>query len=119
MPKFKFNAIFGLKTGIDADETYQLWRGEHASYAKNLTLPEVKRYNINRVIHRFGDVKREDVWGIAEFWFDDMESAQRAVGRVQGAQPDDFHTKHITLAKRFIAQEEEIELQAPGNNTDL
>ena len=69
MSKFKFNAIFGLKPGIDADETYQLWRGEHASYAKNLTLPEVKRYNINRVIHRFGDVKREDVWGIAEFWF--------------------------------------------------
>ena len=110
MSKFKFNAIFGLKPGIDADETYQLWRGEHASYAKNLTLPEVKRYNINRVIHRFGDVKREDVWGFAEFWFDDMESAQRAVGRVQGAQPDDFHTKHITPAKRFISREEEIEL---------
>lgn len=110
MPSFKFTAIFGLKQGINPDETYQLWRGEHASYAKNLTLPEVRKYNTNRVIHRFGDVPIEDMWGIAEFWFDDMESAQRAVGRVQSAQPDEFHTERITPAKRFIAQEEEIEL---------
>jgi len=71
---------------------------------------KVKKYNINRVIHRFGDVQIEDIWGIAEFWFDDMKSAQRAVGRVQGAPPDEPHTKRITPAKRFITQEEEIEL---------
>ncbi len=110
MPKFKFNAIFGLKPGIDHDETYSNWRQEHALYAKRLTLPEVKKYNINRVIHRFGDVQIEDIWGFAEFWFDDMESAQRAVGRVQTAQPDEPHVKRITPAKRFISQEEEVEL---------
>ncbi len=110
MSKYKFNAIFGLKPGIDPDETYKMWREEHVLYAKNLMLPEVKKYNINRVIHRFGDVQIEDIWGFAEFWFDDMESAQRAVGRIQSAQPDEFHTQRITPAKRFIAQEEEIEL---------
>ncbi len=110
MSKFKFNAIFGLKPGIDPDETYSNWRQEHALYAKRLTLPEVKKYNINRVIHRFGDVQIDDIWGIAEFWFDDMESAQRAVGRVQTAQPDEAHVKRITPAKRFIVQEEEVEL---------
>jgi len=108
--KFKFNAIFGLKPGIDPDETYRNWREEHVLYAKKLTLPEVRKYNINRVIHRFGDVQIEDIWGIAEFWFDDIESAQRAVGRVQAAQPDESHTKRITPAKRFIVQEEEVEL---------
>jgi hypothetical protein len=108
--KFKFNAIFGLKPGIDADEAYQGWREEHVLYVKKLTLPEVRKYNINRVIHRFGDVQIEDIWGIAEFWFDDMKSAQRAVGRVQGAPPDKPHVKRITPAKRFITQEEEIEL---------
>lgn len=110
MSKYKFNAIFGLKPGIDPDETYQNWRGKHVSYAKKLTLPEVKKHNINRVIHRFGDVQIEDIWGIAEFWFDDLESAQRAVGRVQTAQSDESHVKRITPAKRFIAQEEEIKL---------
>jgi hypothetical protein len=74
-------------------------------------LPEVKKYHINRVVHRFKGVNIEDIWGFAEFWFDDMESAQRAVGRIQSAQPDEFHTQRITPAKRFIAQEEEIELQ--------
>jgi hypothetical protein len=108
--KFKFNAIFGLKPGIDPDETHKMWRGEHALYAKNLMLPEVKKYNINRVVQRFQDVNIEDIWGIAEFWFDDMESAQRAVGRIQSAQPDEFHIQRITPAKRFIAQEEEVEL---------
>lgn len=110
MSKFKFNAIFGLKPGSDADETYQLWRGEHASYAKNLTLPEVKRYNINRVIHRFGDVKREDVWGIAEFWFNDLESAQRATERLRSAQPDEFLAEFTTSPKMVIIEEENIEL---------
>lgn len=107
---YKFNAIMGIKPGIDPAETYRLWQGDHAAYAKNLTLPEVRKYNINRVVYRFGDVKPEEVWGLAEFWFDDLESAQRAVGRVQGAPPDDFHTRHITPAKRFIAQEEEVKL---------
>jgi len=97
--EYKFNAIFGLKPGIDPDETYSNWRQEHALYAKRLTLPEVKKYNINRVIHRFGDVQ-----------IDDMEAAQRAVGRVQTAQPNEPHVKRITPAKRFISQEEEIEL---------
>lgn len=110
MSKFKFNAIFGLKPGIDPDETYKMWREEHVLYAKNLMLPEVKKYNINRVVYRFKGVNIEDVWGFAEFWFDDMESAQRAVGRIQSAQPDEFHTQRITPAKRFIAQEEEVEL---------
>ncbi len=110
MSKIKFNAIFGLKPGIDPGETYQMWRGEHARYAKELMLPEVKKYDINRVVRRFNEVNIEDVWGIAEFWFDDMESAQRAVGRIQSAAPDEFHTQRITPAKRFITREEEIEL---------
>jgi hypothetical protein len=108
--RFKFNAIFGLQSGIDPDETYLEWRGEHAEYAKNYTLPDVKKYNINRVIHRFGDTEIEDIWGVAEFWFDDMESAQRAAERLREAKPDEFHTRRITPAKRFISREEEIEL---------
>ncbi len=110
MPEFKFTAIFGLRPGIDPDETYRNWREDHALYAKKLTLPEVRKYNINRVIHRFGDIPIEDIWGFAEFWFDDLESAQRAVERVQSAPPDEPHVKRITPAKRFIVQEEEVEL---------
>jgi len=108
VPKYKFNAIFGLKPGIDPDEAYEYWRGEHATYAKNLTLPEVGKYHINRVVHRFGDAPVEYIWGFAEFWFDDMESAQRAVGRVQNAKPDEPHVRRITPAKRFISREEEV-----------
>ena len=110
MSKFKFNAIFGLQPGIDPDETYQEWREEHVFYAKNLALPDVKKYNINRVIHRFEGVEIEDIWGIAEFWFDDMESAQRAVGRIQGAQPDEFLVRFTKTCKMVIAEEENIKL---------
>jgi hypothetical protein len=106
----KFSAIFGLQLGVDPDETYAEWRGKHALYAKNLTRPEARKYNINRVVYRFDDVGVEDVWGIAEFWFDDMESAQRAMARLQNAEPDEFHTTRITPARRLVTEEEEIEL---------
>ena len=105
MSKFKFNAIFGLKPGIDADETYQLWRGEHASYAKNLTLPEVKRYNINRVIHRFGDVKREDVWGFAEFWFDDNEARLAAFATPEGKAAAEDAASHCASRVHLLTEE--------------
>ena len=73
-------------------------------------LPEVKKYHINRVVHRFKGVNIEDIWGFAEFWFDDMESAQRAVGRIQSAQPDEFLARFAKTCKMVIVEGENIKL---------
>ncbi len=65
MPEFKFNAIFGLQPGIDADETYEEWRGEPAAWVRDKTPPEGRRYTINKVIHKHppasGGVPRFDI----------------------------------------------------------
>lgn len=103
----KYVGLASLKPGADPEEAYNYWRGKHASWAKQKFLPEAKRYVINRVIHRFGE---EDIFGFAEMWFDDMESALKAMGRVLNAPPDEFLTKWITAHHRVIVQEEDIEL---------
>ena len=104
--KFKFSGIFGLQDGIDPDDTWKQWKEDHVQMGIDMTSPEVKKYTIDRVIHRFGDVAVDDVWGISEFWYDSMEDAVRATERLQKATPDDFHTKRITPAKRMILEEE-------------
>jgi len=108
--KFKFTSIFGLKPGIDPDDTYRMWREEHVLYAKNLMLPEVRKYNINRVVRRFKDVNIEDIWGIAEFWFDDLESALKTAEQLQSARPDEFLANFAKTCKMVIVEGEDIKL---------
>ena len=104
---FKFSGIFDLKPGVDAEEAWQHWREKHVLYAKEYLLPGPKKYNINRVVHSFDKV---DVWGISEFWFDDVETILTAVGRLQKAPPDEFYIQRIKPAKRVVVEEEEIDL---------
>ena len=104
---FKFSGLFDLKPGVDAEEAWQHWREKHVLYAKEYLLPGARKYNINRVVRSFEPV---DVWGISEFWFDDVEAALTAIGRLQKAPPDDFYLERIKPAKRVILAEEEIDL---------
>ncbi len=109
----KFSGIFDLKPGVDREEAWQYWREKHVLYAKEYLLPGARKYNIDRVVHSFEKV---DVWGISEFWFDDMETAMTALGRLQKAPPDDFYIKRIQPAKRVLLQDVGIDPSGrPGN----
>ena len=110
---FKFSGIFDLKPGVDREEAWQYWREKHVLFAKEYLLPGPKKYNINRVVHSFGEV---DVWGISEFWFEDKETALTALGRLQKAPPDDFYIQRIKPARRVILEEEEIDLSSKSGN---
>jgi len=103
----KFVGLFSLKPGVDPDEAYKYWREKHTLWAKDKMLPELKRYVTNRVVRHFGET---DIYGFAELWFDDMESAMRAIARLRSAQPDEFLDKFIEAPTRFIVMGEEVEL---------
>ena len=110
----KLVSIFSLKPGVDPDEAYQVWREKHTSWAKDKMLPEAKKYTINRTVHKYppagGTVAEFDIFGYEMFWFDDLESALKATGRLRSAQPDEFLAEFATSPKMVIAEEENIEL---------
>ena len=101
----KFVAFFSLRPGVDRDEAYKFWREKHTLWAKDKLFPEAKTYTINRVIHVFGE---SDIYGYAEFLFEDKEAAVRAVERLRSAEPDEFLAKLITTPIRLLIQEEKI-----------
>jgi len=65
----KFMGVIRLKPGYDPDETWKLWRTEHATNYKNLARPELKQYTINRVIKTLNN---SDIYGISESVFEDI-----------------------------------------------
>ena len=99
--------INSLRPGIDPDETWRYWREKHTVWAKEKTFPELRKYTVSKVIYTFGPV---DIYAVAQLWFDDVESAQRAIGRVISAPPDELLAKRVNPPQRIIVQEEEIEL---------
>jgi len=103
--KVKFMSILGLQPGVNPDEALKFWSEKHISWAKDKMLPEAKRQVRNRVIYNFGE---DGIFGIIEVWFDDMDSALRAINRLRSAPPDEFLTKYITAPKRILVEEEEI-----------
>ena len=110
----KLVAIFSLKPNIDPEEAYKIWREKHTARAKDKTLPETKRYTINRTIHKYppagGTVAEFDIFGYEMFWFDNLESALKATERLRNAQPDEFLAEFTTTPKMVIIEEENIGL---------
>jgi hypothetical protein len=110
----KLVSIFSLKPGVDPDEAYQVWRKKHTPRAKDKMLPEAKKYTINRTVYKYppagGTVAEFDIFGYEMFWFDDLESALKATGRLRSAQPDEFLAEFATTPKMVIVEEENIEL---------
>ena len=107
-------SIFSLKSGVDPDKAYRVWREKHTTWAKDKTLPEARKYTINKVAHKYppagGTVAEFDIYGYEMFWFDDLASALRAAGRWQNSQPDEFLTEFVVAPKMVIVKGEEIKL---------
>ncbi len=102
-----FISIFGLRPGVDPEEAEKYWREKHTLWAKNILLPELKKYTRCRVIHSWGPT---EIFGIAKMLFADLESAKRAVDRLVNAPPDDFLRSYITNVRRILATEEDVGL---------
>jgi len=103
----KFVGLFSLRPGVDPEDAYRYWREKHTIWAKNVMRPELRRYVTNRLTHRFG---KDDIFGFAELWFDDMQSAMRAAERLQKAKPDEWLSKWIKPPTRFVVMEADVEL---------
>jgi len=101
----KFMGVIRLKPGYDPDETWQLWRTEHATNYKNLAGSELKQYTINRVIKRLND---NDIYGISESVYEDVASCERALKRFIDAPPDEVLKRF--QPDRLIVEFEEIAL---------
>ncbi len=101
-------SFWALRPGVDPEALYAYWRDKHTAWAKKLLLPELRKYTINRVVNRFGD---NNIYGFSEVWFDDVESAQRAMGRLVKAKEDDMLAKMITPPIRLLVEVEEVPLK--------
>ena len=103
----KYMAIWSLRSGLDPNETWKLWREKHAVWAKEILRPELRKYTIARVIDSFGEV---DIYGIAQLSFDDVDSARVAINRLLSGPRDEFAAERVTNVRRIIVEEAEIEL---------
>ena len=103
----KYVAFAKIRLGADPDEAYTVWRDKHGPWCTDKFLPEAKRYTISRVLRT---VEGEEFFGIAEVWFDSIESAERAMQRVLSAPPDEFMSKWMMDYKRMFVEEADVEL---------
>lgn len=94
----KFVGLIRLKPGYDPEETWKLWQTKHTVWAKKSLLPDLKKYNINRVISTIGE---SNVYGFSEMLFEDVDSCKRAFKRLLESTPDEvlprFQLERIML----------------------
>ena len=113
----KVVSIFKLKPGFDPDDSYRLWLEEHTVYVKAKLKPELKKYLIGRVVTNLGEKVEEFGFGVVELFFEDVDSALRAMNRLwsvpgqarHNVEYDEF-TRRIAVLRRAIIEEKEIEL---------
>lgn len=103
----KWVGSFSLQPGLDPEANYKFWIETHVPATKKLLGSRLKKYLINRVIE---NVKGEPaVFGSAELWFDDIETARQAVHEMVNTPPTDFITR-MTNLRIVIVEEKEIKL---------
>ena len=107
----KYIALWVVKPGLDPDETWKRWREEHVDWVKKRLQPELKRYVQNQIIEKLPG-SEVDWFGITELYFDDVESARRAVQKLTTAPFDKFMVECSIPEKvrRVFAKEIEVEL---------
>ena len=99
--------LLKLRPGVDPEETWKYWREKHISWARERLHPEARKYIIARVVHRIGE---DDIYGLAEVWFDNMEDAVKTMERLAHTEPDELLGKRV-IPTRIVLEEEEIPLR--------
>jgi len=102
------------KKGITRQEFSRYWQNEHAEVVLR-TFPEMKRYVQNHAIELSG--QRDPPFdGIAESWFDDLESLRRAMDDYtnnKGKELREDEEKFLDRSRMpfFVCQERLIKAQ--------
>lgn len=106
----KFIATLAKQSSLTDEEFVRYWRHTHVPLARNL--PGLRRYVISAVVDTPDGTRPYD--GVAELWFDDVESLRAgfaspegALARLDMAQFTDTAriTRAITIEERIIWNE--------------
>jgi hypothetical protein len=104
----KYIALWSMDPKLTSEEVWRIWP-KHSDWVKDVLKPELKRYVQNRVIEKLTGAEI-DFCGVTEMWFDDMESARKAVSRMIDGPKDDFLGKFIVRVHRVFVDEIEVPL---------
>jgi hypothetical protein len=106
--------ILTLKPNIDEEKAYSIWRDKNAIWMQQQLMPELKKMTINKVIKKYpgaggrgGDF---NIFGYTLCWFDDYDSAIKAVERLHKVAPDDFLSAYVDTYISVIMQTRQIDL---------
>jgi len=108
----RYISSFRLKPGFDPDETYRIWLESHAPAFKEKYAGRLKRYIISRI--RGVSEANSDLFGMVEFWFDDIDEAKKVIDDVKQeirGNPDEFAQRITDFRRMFVMEEKEIEIQ--------
>jgi len=107
----KYIALWVVKPGLDPDRIWKDWQEKHAPWVKERLAPDLKRYVQHRILEELPGAP-VDFFGLTEFWFEDIESAKRAIARMTEPPLDDFMMTYAIPSKvrRVLAEEIEVEL---------
>lgn len=103
----KLIGSYSLLPGVDPDEHYKFWTEAHVPAIKKLLGSRLKKYVIGRVFETL--IGEPTIYGFAELWFDDIETARQAQQEMIKTPPTDF-VKRITNLRTVIVEEKEIKL---------
>jgi uncharacterized protein (TIGR02118 family) len=106
----KILGILTRRDGITHEEFVRHWFGIHGPLA--LAVPGIRRYVQSHIIgtRTRPDVPETDVAvdGIAELWYDDMESFQRAAATPEMRALTDDGALFIGQIKTYVVEERQI-----------
>ena len=72
----KYVGVLKRKNGLTREEFSQHWKETHGPLFLSKNVPGLRRYIQNHNAKATGPEFDSDIDGIAEIWFDDIESAQ-------------------------------------------
>jgi uncharacterized protein (TIGR02118 family) len=97
--------IFSLRPNADPKVARKHWGESHMPWIRKL--PGLEKYVINWVVE---PIRGEDVYGMAELWYKDMETARTTMRNLVTSTPDPFAKLlyHVTVV---IVEETEIPVE--------
>lgn len=102
----KLVALLKRKNGITLEEFSQHWHHEHAPLVLK-TLPEIRRYIQNHAVRVPGGEQKFD--GVAEVWFDDIQSWRQSFLGDRGKPILDDEEKFLNRTESiFMVAEERV-----------
>lgn len=99
----KYIAMWTMNPELSDEQVWELWP-HHSQWVKKLLAPELKRYVQHRIIEKLPGATI-DFHGLTEMWFDDADSAHKALDRMIAGKQDDFLGKQTSKVVRILAQE--------------